>query len=514
MKYTAINIGPILKTFRLARKPREMWSASYLFSYLMKKIIEHLPNKNDIISPATIDKIPSVTTDDGKPLGIGLYPDRLFVKGEIGYETIKPAIDEVAKTLNLDANYFNVMLTSDNCNGDADAIKKLNTKLDYMELFNVASEQTATEKVRDLIMNTYGSPLFVDALKDKEFPIDSLGEISAVWFKEIYPKEWSEFKGAIRNKDSKIAEKAFDKLPKKELKSYHKYICVVQADGDNMGAIVTHSRLPESMVQKISTELLKFGQNAAKKIIDFGGMPIYAGGDDLLFIAPVIGQNNKSILWLLDDINNDSFNEVKDMVDNIVVDGEKLKFEEGNNKDEEIHPSLSFGVSVSYYKYPLYEALESGRNLLFDKAKHIDGKNAIALDLRKHSGGKIGIELSGSKGNLKKVFNNMIEASTVDESIISAVAHKIRENEGLLRLWENASNDKKDMRNKNFFINYMEYDPNKKEKKASDNYKDAALKLLNELYKLPDMKANKLTQTLYGMLRTAKFIKGEEVRDE
>lgn len=508
MKYTAINIGPILKTFGLARKPREMWAASYLFSYLMKEIIDRLP-KNDIISPAIIDEKTPITTDDGKPLGIGLYPDRLFVKGEIEFGTIHPVIDKVASNLALDADYFNIMLTSDDCNGDADAINKLNTKLDYMELFNVASEQTATERVRNLIIKTNSSPLFVDAFGDKKFSVDSLGEISAVWFKERYPKEWEEFKGAIRNKDPKIAEKAFDKLPQKELRSYHKYVCVVQADGDNMGAAVTNSKLPEGEVKKISTELLTFGQNAAKAIHDFGGMPIYAGGDDLLFIAPVIGKNNKSILWLLDYLNDKSFKEVKEKIKTL-----GLTFEDGDNKGKPIIPSLSFGVSVSYYKYPLYEAHAAAVNLLFNEAKHIDGKNAIALDLRKHSGGTLGIRLSNNNIILKDAFDKMIEASAADESVISAVAHKIRENEGLLSLWEKASCEKKDMRNKNFFLNYMEYDPNKKEKNASDKYKSAALELLNDLYKMPDMKVDKMVQTLFGMLRIAKFINGEEVRDE
>ena len=508
MKYSAINIGPILKTFGLARKPREMWSASYLFSYLMKEIISKLPQKDDIISPETIDKIGLVNKSDGKPLGIGLYPDRLYVKGVIDFKTIQSALDKVASKLKLDANYFNVMLTSGDYNGDADAIKGLNTKLDYMELFNVAPVETATERVRNLIMKTYDSPLFIDALDDKEFPIDSLGEISAIWFKERYPKQWENFKGAIRNKDSKIAEKAFGILPQKELRSYHKYVCIVQADGDNMGAAVTNSKLPEGEVKKISTKLLKFGQNAAKAIYDFGGMPIYAGGDDLLFIAPVIGKNDKSILWLLDYLNVESFKEVKEAIKTL-----GLTFEEGDKEGQQIIPSLSFGVSVSYYKYPLYEAHEAAVNLLFNEAKHIDGKNAIVLDLRKHSGGTLGIRLSSNNGNLKTSFNKMIEASAADESIISAVAHKIRENEGLLKLWENAPDEKKDMRNKNFFINYIEYDPDKKEKNKSDQYKEAALHLLNNLYKL-EMKADKTVQTLYGMLRVAKFIKGEEVRYE
>ncbi len=39
MKYTAITIGPIIKSLSIAHKTRELWAASYLFSYLLKSII-------------------------------------------------------------------------------------------------------------------------------------------------------------------------------------------------------------------------------------------------------------------------------------------------------------------------------------------------------------------------------------------------------------------------------------------------------------------------------------------
>ncbi|RYU93038.1 type III-B CRISPR-associated protein Cas10/Cmr2 [Emticicia agri] len=39
MKYHAITIGPIYQTFRNARQTREVWAASFLFSYLAKGII-------------------------------------------------------------------------------------------------------------------------------------------------------------------------------------------------------------------------------------------------------------------------------------------------------------------------------------------------------------------------------------------------------------------------------------------------------------------------------------------
>lgn len=502
VKYSAINIGPILKTLGLARKPREMWAASYLFSYLMKCIINAIPDKKSIISPAIIS--------EKEYLGIGLYPDRLFVKGEILYDTIQPAIEKFSGTLNLDTCYFNVMLISGDYQKDSIAIKDLNNKLNRLELFNIASPQTGTDKVRELIARQYGSPLFMDAFGDREFPVESLGEIAAVEVKERYPQKWGTFKSDIRSKDTVIARKAYGKLPKDMLKSYHKYICVVKADGDNMGVTVTHSQLPEGKVLEISTELLEFGKKATQAIREFGGLPIFAGGDDLLFIAPVVGKNDKSILWLLEKLNNDSFGKVKSIVENL-----NLKFEDDDNKGKEIRPSLSFGVSVSYYKYPLYEAFDTSEVLL-KRAKAVSDKNAIALELRKHSGGTFGMELSNNDIDLKEAFNKMIEASAADESVVSAIAHKIRVNEGLLKIWEDADEQTKERRNGNFFRKFIEHDPEKPDDKKNENdrYKDAALALLNKLYKQSDMNAIKLTITAYGMLRIAKFINGEEARDE
>ncbi len=39
MKYIALTIGPIYKTLSSAKKTRELWGGSYIFSYIMKQII-------------------------------------------------------------------------------------------------------------------------------------------------------------------------------------------------------------------------------------------------------------------------------------------------------------------------------------------------------------------------------------------------------------------------------------------------------------------------------------------
>ncbi|MCS3029984.1 hypothetical protein NXX08_16445 [Bacteroides fragilis] len=40
MKYIAITLGPITRTIEMAESTKELWAASYFFSYLAKKIVE------------------------------------------------------------------------------------------------------------------------------------------------------------------------------------------------------------------------------------------------------------------------------------------------------------------------------------------------------------------------------------------------------------------------------------------------------------------------------------------
>lgn len=513
-KYSAINIGPIIPTLDMARTPRELWAASYLFSYLMKCIIKGLPQEK-IISPATFD-------NDVKN-GVGLYPDRVFVKGEtIDFdEDINPVIVESANNLGLNVDYFNVMVVSDEFDSDSEAIKGLNKQLDLLELFHLAPSSESTDKIRSLIKKTSGSPLVLDARGEKAFPMETLGEIAAIELKDLCDDgEWSKFVRALKSDKQEIKNKAYNYLPKNELKSYHKYICVVQADGDNIGKTVSNSKLPNGKVKEISDALLQFGKDAKKAIEAYGGFPIYAGGDDLLFIAPVVGRNHTDIFQLLDQLNNESFGQVQK-----IVNGCNLVSDDG----KKIRGSLSFGVSITYYKYPLYEALGSARKLLFEKAKQInkDQKNNIVVDWRKHSGGSFYIELFASNTEIKDAFENIISVSAIEESVVSAISHKMRESSGLFKLW---MNDKENiaLRNKYFFQHYLEYEPDKKEEKktASDLYKDAALELLNSLFNTVEIeeheekteekntKEGKIAISVYSMLRIAKFINGEDIKDE
>lgn len=463
-----------------------------MFSHLMRCIIESLPENIEIISPE------KKATDE--KLGVGLYPDRVFVKGEIdACEIRKMVLDKFSKDtkLNKDSveNYFNIMSATTEANSESEAIAKLNKQLDYLELNNRTIDDNYSKFILSLSPhqdNSQLSQLYFIAKGEKYFPIESLGEISAYTLKNN--TKWEAFRKKLLDNDN--TSDPFKEFGD-DLKSYHKYICVVQADGDNVGKTVSHKDLPDDAVKNISKELLNYGEAATEAIKSFGGLPIYAGGDDLFFIAPVVGENGQNIFELLKDIDNSCFNKVKSEIDK-----HRIK----DDKGEEIHASLSYGISITYYKHPLYEALNAARDLLFRVAKNVDGKNAIAWNLQKHSGSSFFGAFSKDNEGLYKAFEKVIKESKESETVVSAVSHKIRGNEGLLKLWIDAENA--DERNKNFFEKYMDY-----ASKSSDPYKEAALELLNQLFKT-NKDISELTKTMYGMLRTAKFINGEEAKDE
>ena len=80
MKYSAINIGPIIATLGMARKPRELWAASFLFSHLMKCIYGEAEKTGaTIISPAKPKE------EKNK---VGIYPDRIYLKGEVDVKRV------------------------------------------------------------------------------------------------------------------------------------------------------------------------------------------------------------------------------------------------------------------------------------------------------------------------------------------------------------------------------------------------------------------------------------------
>lgn len=517
MKYIGINIGPVVKTLSLARRPRELWAASYLFSYLMECIVNEAGSVagadekvyGDIIAPAKWNK----TSDEKKSLKVGLYPDRLYLKlknqnvSGVADKILSKAWKNFTEKIEIRGEwlykeYFNLMHTSCEADTEVEAVKKLNRQLDLLELCVMASNTDSgispLDQLMKLLQRTKKSTLFYLATGEEDFPVETLAEIAAAQLQgEVSEEVWNNFVKISQNEDDK--SNPYSVFGDKQ-KSYHRYFCVVQADGDNMGKTLTNLSLQDGSINKISSALVEFGKNASKMISDFGGMPIYAGGDDLLFLAPVVGKDGRHIFNLLETLDSDSFEGVR---------GECRKaLPSLDDLSEEDLPSLSFGVSLSFYKHPLYEALESARDLLFGVAKNINGKKAVVWKLEKHSGESFEAGYSRKDKKLDEAVAGIINVTNNGQTVTQAI-HKIKDNWKLLTMCLQPGNKS---RLDSFFKTILE------ETSQNEAYFEALKKLMRELFdvKKPseDKQMKAYAEILYSMLRTAKFIKGEDPKDE
>lgn len=543
----------------MARKPRELWCASYLFSSLMEKIIEAILDKKNILSPAI------GVTDKS----VGLFPDRLFYKSDQGIEyfvehIINPAKAKFSTERPIPLEYFNTYAVEVIAENDKEAIWLLNKKLDFLELHNVAfnkkGERDHSEVIRDFIF---------DKKNSEQIKTETLIEVATAQLKILseerrlsegnnYASYLNEFKR--KNDDKQFIQNlksAFNTFPDKFIPP-HKYICVVHADGDNIGKAVT--TVEGDQLKSLSQSLLNFGTKACESIRQFNGIPIYAGGDDLLFIAPVISKiKEKEKQTIFDLINTLDMIFHDEVLKGLREENIKWIDRDGNEFNE---PSMSFGVSITYHKYPLYEALSMSRDLLFEKAKHVIGKNAIAWALQKNSGSIVKGQFSKTRIKDEKepdgihvLFSALLDAidslgaektetaiserdameaqkkEKKENHFISLVPHKIKANEALLRtLVDEKTKTINPTRLAAFFDHILERETKNKKQQtfltAVENLLCALFDSLieeNENYKKKKPEKVKSIEeiisdtvhTTYGILRTAKFIKGlEDDKDE
>lgn len=449
-QYLAITIGPILKTLMEARRTRELWAGSFLLSTLMKHLILELDPKNDRV---LIPKIP-MTVSTATLFGAGIYPDRLFMKAdEMTISDVETAIEKALKGLAKETllatesqkkerlkkavdfwrRFFRIRYVlkpmDDISNG------KLSLELTpYLETLETEDtcfqEEPAHNELLELFDENriYQVPLsnglkgnnrgIYDAILTSFSFFPSTLELSAF---ELFSKENGLLFGIsekVRKSRNEGSEEFFRLIEgnaqlKKHFLPRHKYFCIVQADGDNIGKAIQGLN-SETDYSGFSEKLASFGKVAAERINTYGGKPVYIGGDDLLFLAPV-HNGKESVLQLTCDLDR--------------------AFQEQN-----LHPdtSLSFGVNVVYYKYPLFEAIGDAYNILHTAKSHKNQlgkkKNAISFRLTKHSGTFFSAVFS------KDFLNAAMEAiEAFQESapkgkkgIVSSLIFKIRTLEKLL----------------------------------------------------------------------------------
>lgn len=400
-KYIGITIGPILDTMSDASTPAGMWFSSFLFSDITRRLCEKITEASDIFENVSFfspyyptNEEENVNGELRKKLdifedGVGKYHDRILFSAEtksldVCEEGLRGIIDSVkSETL----MYFEALFEKGLCERKtAESFFK-----DYFQIHYIIEDMLqATNIILDMSDKLSALELI------KSFPWDnSANPITAVLLgkedrKNNLIKESGLFK-AVRDKKALISTsggtthiRTIEEIASNEKMvgwKVGKYFAIINADGDRMGK--TLEKLDNDDLVLFSKSMLNHASKATEEISRFGGMTIYAGGDDLLFLAPLVGSDGTSVFSLCDTIRK-------------LFQG---SFEnEFSGKLQDL-PTLSFGISAQYYKYPLYEALEESRKLL-QEAKSQPRKNATVFQLQKHSGQTLRLTIPNDNLNL------------------------------------------------------------------------------------------------------------------
>jgi CRISPR-associated protein Cmr2 len=515
--YLAITLGPIFKTFKNVRKTRELWAASYIFSYISKRLIEKIiaANKQALLIPHY---------DENSPVGIGLYPDRIFLRKcpGINIEALedfkKEVLQEISEwidngnSLNFLIQYFRIYAVEYAVTDKENPLLVGNTLLDTAELRSTWElNQSKNELLHffrtvNTLKKSDGKKWIKDHFAEAdiygETRFESLPEISTRAIRNFNKEEYKRLvkEYCYQDKDKDDDESFIKNLQKtlnpkgqpERFKNYHKYVCIVKADGDRVGKYIKSIDSDyEKNLSDLSRSLYDWGIESARLITDYAGVPVYIGGDDVLFLAPVVGKNEQTILELARDLNK-SFERNFEVL--------PVRIDKEDNVP--IKPTLSFGISITYYKYPLYEALEKADELLY-KAK--ETRNTCSVSLLKHSGSSFDISISNDENDKNsEAFQKVNQFFVDDQSFVSSIMHHFRENESIYRIIGTKEVQSTQFLNNNF------------EDEKHENYVNSIAKMAHGVYEKSKNETDrrkasqKSVQEIHSLLRILKFLNGQE----
>ena len=517
--YYGITVGPISHTINLTSSPGGLWMASFLFSYIVKKLVKKL-------TVAGVEILIPTLEDENQSSKVGSYPDHIIFSGEIEGNQINSIINEVKEEIasmlfecweksnegNDEYNessvkdyinkYINIYCVKvGNLNGD-EIFCEVSKFLDNLELSRNYIHQD----------NAFFLDLFSGEEERKNEYIKNFLEVI---------KEKENVRSQVRvNRNGRI--KKIDEIAKidgNEDRKINDYYAIVFADGDNMTTTFASlnddkkndngdKKNNDKKVINFSAACLKYTKKCAELIGDYGGVTIFAGGDDLLFLAPLANQNDKTLFDLFDEIR-------KAFVDNLLKKNDETDNDNKKSEETKNEPTVSFGVAITYKKFPIYEGLQLAQTMLFNYAK-TDPKNNLAIKLSKASGQTIGLIFNNDSKSLEifnKILKNYFIKDNTDESRkrVHSVIYLLEKYEDLF----DVALDKGEEAIKNFFINMYDNPTQTRYKEFIDEiielYKAINEDRKNNKFKqLKDEKKNKLEDKktkniLSGVLRLAKF---------
>lgn len=421
-KYIAITIGPIMDTMNIVTKPAALWLSSYMFSYISKQLCVLIADRiqeENVITPyipkkSELDHNNIMNREDG----VGLFHDHIIFKDiDNIWEELPGIIESVTKDVALKLGvaesllkkYLMIKVCRFDVEKDENPILCCGKILDCMELSKVFSSTEEIHPIKSALGNK----------SVKEIAKNFVGIDSD---KAIDESKWnlictSKENGQVFKDIPSIAYRKENYGLKK-----NNYYCLLRADGDHIGQII--SSLGDNC-RDFSKVCFEYCDKVANSVRQYGGITIFAGGDDLFALVPCEGETGTvlDLVLEIDRIFNESFGKYID----------EIKIYNVNNPQEQKNvPSLSFGVFICHKKHPLYEAVSNSATLLFDvaKKKNNEKKNCLALQLQKHSGQCE--ELLMSKTTVKalaEMLNNVLEGfnnkEKYNEAFLLSAAYKI-----------------------------------------------------------------------------------------
>lgn len=567
-QYIGITIGPVVKTIAITSSPGGMWGASYLFSYIAKSICQQLVKAETPKVSLPVENIisPYLELDQNNNIinqrpGVGLFHDRIIfkttehvnsarlvaiiekVKTEVGeklyddlikFNEVSDEQSEKDAVVAYVKAYLQIDFIETAIDGGENPLLTLSSQLDAMELQQGFVEREACNYFLKLFDNRIrnGRENDLETERNKKikncFLVDDFADPDPA-------KRFEKWPLTIGRKCSVATLEKIARGPSQKPLKRYKYYAIVQSDGDNMGEILKGFASPEAesegpkmddQIRGFSKTCFSYCQKAVDEIIASGGVPIYAGGDDLLFIAPVYSEEKGNIFRLLDKIETIFNKEFKDF--------------------KQHEPSLSFGVSVNYHKFPLYEAFNQALDLLFRVAKNSEGKNALAINFQKHSGQNFGYLIKKtSSSETYQAMQKLIELNweedeksnaqeqqkkaNIDETALKhkddflrSVAHKLKDfeelfieamkkptNEALENLFDNLFDSEIHGNNQKYIDKVKEMmlmiKAMPEQKEALTENKDNLQIITIEAEKEDQTEHNQRLKTIDSILRTLKF---------
>ena len=349
LNYIGITIGPIYDTIMEASSPASLWFASSMFSDITKRMIKEITGSRGFENVRIYSPYYDAMLDTND--GVGKYHDRIiFSTTNFSDGKLKQIINKVKEdtaevfeqrdelTRKFLTSYLQIhfIALSDTEIQESNCILSLTPYLDTLELMKTFPHNDVVNPIRRV---------FAGEKDNSNRYIKNSGLFQGI------DKENNQFMkkdGSIYSIGDIVTHHG--KIPYNTSKKY--YFAVVSADGDGMGTFL--GGLSSDEVTDFSKSCLHYNCGAAKLIGEYGGMTIYAGGDDLLFLAPVINEDGATIFKLC--------NRIQQLFQDEVGKAE-------NTYSKVSLPTLSFGISIQHDKYPLYEAFDNSRALLA-LAKH------------------------------------------------------------------------------------------------------------------------------------------------